>query len=71
MKIIFDVDERYSSVMTFSFLGASTTGVEITTGAVDLTKGEYIFIDDNGKLTQKKSGDINGEAVRAYARSEV
>ena len=62
MRLIVEIDERYSGALTLSAVGSSAWQTYITTTAVDLSKYNHISVGEDGKWEVKycaKEGEEN------------
>lgn len=52
MKVIIDIDEKYARVLSITAIKSTGLETNVATAGVDLEKGQYLKIDDKGKLHQ-------------------
>ena len=56
-KVILEIDDKYSGVLTLSAIGSRAWQTWVSTTAVDLSKHNHISVDANGKW-EVKAEDI-------------
>lgn len=52
MIIILDIDDKYAGLLSITAAKTRPDGMDMSVIGADLKKGQYIRIDENGKLHQ-------------------
>lgn len=52
-KLILEIDSEYDDVITFTAVGRTFTGMNVTSGAYAIEDGDCITVGTDGKITQK------------------
>ena len=55
MRVILDIDERFSSVLSITAIRSHVLETCISTTCVDLKDGQYLSLDNNGHWVQRQS----------------
>lgn len=48
MRVVLDINEKYGNVLTLTAIGAEFPTVKVSTHAMDLTKVDYVVLDEHG-----------------------